>query len=810
MPRGGQRTDVTTAGGTFSTARWGPLVGRAGTVATVHELLDAGERLISVVGPPGVGTSRVVAAVVAGRAEPVERVATGEPGGGAAVGATLLVVDDVDDVDVVRRVVIARLDAEPALRVVLAGDRRLNVRGERVVEVSPLGLPDVDALPDEVSTADAVVLFAQRAMAVAPGFVVDASNAAAVAAVCRAADGLPLALELAAAWVRVYPVEHLAAALDATLDLFGGGGPDLQARQRSLAGRLDLALSACAVEVRRLLEVVARFHGPADLRALDAVSGGGSSPDAVAAAVETHLARLVPSTSGPRLELAHSTRLHLRAAPCADEVRDRHRRWFLDRAAVFLGGLGGPTTEQIQEAWREDGPDVEAALAATVDAAELVEAIEVLAPQWRWSGSQAAGLAALQRAQRIVTDPRHEVRLMLVEGQMRGDLGDDVDSLRVLGTAYDRAVSTDDDVVVEVGAALLAAMIRKIDLMRFDEVAARVDASLTRSQAVAAASARLDEARGLAHHARGEFDDAVRHLDRAAQQFELLDDLARAAVARGAQAYVLASHAHFAEAERMIRRSVALAERLGAGNLLSAGALVDMAVVYVERRRLDQAVRLASRAVSLAEPTGRVFDIARFMKIEALALAEAGQSVAAARAFATSLRTLVASGSDSQTADGLLCLALAPEAVSGPVDLRLRLLAAAEAIAPGLVELSGPFWIERAAALRARGVAELGAETTARLAAEGAETDLTTAVDWARAHLRRAGPPTPTLPEPLSAREREVLVLVARGLTDRQIADRLVLGVRTVNTHVSRVLRKVGVRRRSEAAAWAHEHGLAA
>ncbi|MGH3979424.1 MAG: BTAD domain-containing putative transcriptional regulator, partial [Pseudonocardiaceae bacterium] len=274
------------------------LVGRTGAVADVRKLLDTG-RLVTLTGPGGVGKTRLALETaaqlvddlpdgawvveLAGRDDPrcgrrSDAIACGDdaagclaefvaaslgvrddaaltvPPAGERVALTqrlpaalrgkqlLLVLDNCEHaIDAVAELAELLLRSAPGLRILATSREPLGLSGELLSPVQALELPTpaVEADLDAVARCSAVQLFVQRAAAAAPGFELTGKNTAAVAAICRRLDGLPLALELAAARVRVLPVHELAARLDDRFRLLAAGTRDAPARQQTLRAVVD-------------------------------------------------------------------------------------------------------------------------------------------------------------------------------------------------------------------------------------------------------------------------------------------------------------------------------------------------------------------------------------------------------------------------------------------------------------------------------------------------------------------------------------------------------------------------------------------
>jgi predicted ATPase/DNA-binding SARP family transcriptional activator len=298
------------------------LVGREEELAEVAKLVGQ-QRLVTVVGPGGAGkTSVAVEAArrlvggfadgvwlveLAGLRDPrllaeVVVAALGlseepaEPGsrplspaerlaGFVADKALLMVLDNCEHLVAACAGLAARLlRAGPGLKVLATSREVLGVPGEALWPVPPLAVPGADAeagggaadgaAPEVLAGYDAVRLFAERAVAADPSFALDAANAPVVAELCRRLDGLPLAIELAAARVRALPVAEVAARLDDRFRLLGGGGRTLDPRQRTLRATVDWSWELLEEPDRRLWRRLSVFSGGWTVAAAEAVCAG--------------------------------------------------------------------------------------------------------------------------------------------------------------------------------------------------------------------------------------------------------------------------------------------------------------------------------------------------------------------------------------------------------------------------------------------------------------------------------------------------------------------------------------------------------
>jgi predicted ATPase/DNA-binding SARP family transcriptional activator len=302
-------------------------VGRDEELARIRQQL-AGGRLVTLVGPGGAGKTRLAttyaatyAATEPGGAWLVELAAVTDPADvvGAAAGAlgvretggpagprdpaallvaalsatgTLLVLDNCEHViDAAARLVDELLGRCPGLRVLATSREPLGIPGEALCPVPPLGLPAPGASAAETVGCPAVRLFVDRVAAVRPGFVVDADNVAAVVEVVRRLDGLPLAIELAAARLRALSVRQLAERLDDRFRVLTSGYRTALPRHRTLAAVVAWSWDLLPDEERRLAEHLAVFPGPVTPESAAAVCPPAG--DLLAALVDKSLLRAV-------------------------------------------------------------------------------------------------------------------------------------------------------------------------------------------------------------------------------------------------------------------------------------------------------------------------------------------------------------------------------------------------------------------------------------------------------------------------------------------------------------------------------------
>jgi predicted ATPase len=379
-----------------------PLIGREKSLEAAAEQLRSGARLLTITGYGGTGKTRfaielfhrhagghaggaafVSLASVTAAAEVLPAVATAlaipEAQGRSALDAlatvigsrdVLLVLDNLEHVLDAAEDIAAIVCRCPKLRVIATSRAPLKVGAETEFSLPPLALPDAGtSAVDALGSCPSVALFVQRAAKVKTGFALTATNAAPVAEICRRLDGLPLALELAAARVRILEPAALLQRLDHALDLLTSGDRDLPIRQRTLRVAISWSYSLLDAQEQRLLRRLSCFHEGWTLEAMEQVCYTNDERhralDELNSLVEKGLVR-VQSASG-RYGLLETIREfaaeQLHAGGEVEAARRAHAEYFLafaERAASELR-----TEEQIEAMQRahRDNANADAAIA---------------------------------------------------------------------------------------------------------------------------------------------------------------------------------------------------------------------------------------------------------------------------------------------------------------------------------------------------------------------------------------------------------------------------------------------------------------
>ena len=308
---------------------------------------------------------------------------------------TLLVLDNFEQLLEAAPIATQLLEGSAGLRVLVSSRIALRVSGEQEFPVPPLALPDLKALPGlaALSQFEAVRLFIERAVAVKPDFQATNENAPAIAGICARVDGLPLAIELAAARVKLFSPQALLSRLEKSLSALGSGTRDAPARQQTLRGAIAWSYDMLDAGARRLLARVSVFARGGNLEQLEPVCGplediGGDVLGGLDWLAEQSLLRRLPDFDEPRFLMLQTIRdfamERLEESGEAHLIRDRHVKAFIALAQQAQPHLFGPQRKEWLDRLEEDHDNFRTALDWTVASGDARSAMELSAGFWRF------------------------------------------------------------------------------------------------------------------------------------------------------------------------------------------------------------------------------------------------------------------------------------------------------------------------------------------------------------------------------------------------------------------------------------------
>ena len=670
----------------------------------------------------------------------------------------LLALDNFEHLLDAASLVSRLLAAGPRLKVLVTSRSVLHLSGEHTFPVPPLSVPEAtgpratgDDLIPTVASCDAVRLFVARATAALPDFALTTENAPAVAEICRRLDGLPLAIELAAARVKVLGPRALLARLAHPLPLLTGGPRDLPARQRTLRDAISWSYDLLSPPDQRLFRRLAVFAGGCSVEAAEtlcvdvpAPATAGTALDGIASLVDKSL---LSQTVGPdgeaRFGMLESVREfaleRLAASEEAAAIACEHARFFQALAEAGERELAGPE----QAAWlvrlEAEHPNLRLALAWRLERSEADAALRLaaaLAPFWHLGRHVAEGRSWLARA------------------------------LALGGASTDRRAK-----------ALLAAAQLAVQMGGYAAAPPLLEESLALHRAAGdrrGEAAALDTMGAVAHY-EADFARAFSHFERSLALVRESGDRAGVARTLNNLGHAAWHMRELAAARGWLAESLALWREVG--NAFEVGNVL-WSVGLVARDEGDRAAAWAAYAEGIATlgPVGE--HRLRAMMLDGLA-------------------SLIVANGEATRAVRLMAAADAWRKSTGYFD-------------PLPFVYRRDFYDGLAAAVRGA----LNEAAFEAAWAAGRALSLEAALGEALAN-GPAGPPGAgarprggTQSDGLTPREAEILRLVARGKSSPAIAEELVVSVHTVERHVANIYAKIGVHTRVEAAAYALRRGL--
>ena len=619
------------------------LLGREQELAGVTESLSQPDvRLITITGPAGVGKTRLAIEAAWRLAVGLDEIvfisfaalsdarqllpavarelgATDDPGRAPleAIAArltgneALLVFDNLEHLPEAAAPIGELLAAAPGLRVLATTRSTLRIRGERLLALGCLPLPESDPA-DGLTANAAVALFVERAASVDPSFVHTPANDAAIVEICRRLEGLPLAIELAAARAALFSPEAVLARLDRRLALLTDGPRDLPGRQRTLRAAIAWSVDLLSPAQQRLFARLALFSGPITLRAAEFMADAADD-EAVAqfsALVDENLLqRAAGEREEPRFIMLETLREYgldlLDRASETEPARRRHAAYCLALATTATAHMNGGARASWLRRLDLERDNLRAALDWLISLGDAERALELAGALWQfwwWRSHLSEGRRQIEAALALpgaaAVSPQLLAMALTGAGALAETLGDDAHAERRYGEALAAWEEGGDERgrgLFLVFRWLLAFNAEDHDAMA--ELASESLALFRRLRDDWGAAMSLLEL-GLGAMRRQEPDAAAELLEEGLALFRADGDAWGAALCQGALGNVALQRGRLAEAARLMRASLdellLLDDRWGVATILPAAAHLAM-----QRRDHERAVRNSAAAAEL-------------------------------------------------------------------------------------------------------------------------------------------------------------------------------------------------------------------
>ncbi len=867
-----------------------PLIGREREVAAVGDLLKRPEvRLVTLLGPGGVGKTHLGLQIASDLLDdfidgvcfvPLASIRDPDlvvPAMAQELGLKeaedealldllkvylrhrhlLLMLDNFEQVVPAAPRLSELLAACPRLTVLATSRAVLHIRGEREFPVSPLALPDLKHASTSKTLAQnpSVALFRERAQAARPDFEITDANAHTIAEICVQLEGLPLAIELAAARVKLLSPQALLERLEHRLSVLTSGTQDTPARQQTLHATIEWSDRLLDAREQRLFRRFSVFSGGATLQAVEAVcttSGTGGSAgqalDDVASLIDKSLLQATDQGGGePRFTMLEVIREYglERLAGSGEEqaTRQAHTLYYMKLAEEAAQEIRGPRQAAWLERLEREHDNLRAVLSWSLTEAKDAEAGEAgkaeqrpeialrlcraLIGFWQIHGHYSEGRSILELALAASGGMKTPLRAQaLTNAAMLVNIQGDTERAAVLA---EESLALYRELGDQEGIALALYQLGHVAWLKgdFARAAALLNESLELSRALSdtiSVAYAFYSLAGLAN-IRGQYARGVALFEDALALFRQEGNKRGVALALLQLADLLfTSQGDATRIRSLLEEGLALCREIGDKDGLalyhyfSGQVALSQVDVSTARSQLEESLalyremgdrqRIARALIGLAklETHQGNYQAAQTLTEESLSLARGGRHllniaagleglahVAAAQGTATSSNTNILWAAQLWGAADAL-----RDTLEAPLPLVERAMYESSVEAARALPGPGVFaraWAEGRSMLPEQALAAQGQAPGAR-PSPAAETPST------------KSPPHPLIPDGLTAREVEVLRLAAQGLTDAQIAEKLVITRRTVNWYLTSIYSKIHVSSRAAATRYALEHHL--
>jgi non-specific serine/threonine protein kinase len=701
---------------------------------------------------------------------------------------TLLVLDNCEHlVEVAARLVDTLLDCCPRLQVLATSREALSVKGELLWRVPPLSVPDPRRPPmvGELAGYEAVRLFAERARQRDHTFALTPQNAEAVGAVCRRLDGIPLAIELAAASLGTLTVEQILDRLKNSLGLLTRGGRTAAPKQQTLRKTLDWSYGLLSEPEQILFDRLSVFVGGWTLAAAEKVGAGEDIDEQdvlelLSRLVDKSLVFIEQNGEGTlQYKMLEPTRQYGRerlAERGETEALDcRHADFFLAFAEEVEPELVGERQGERLKQLEAEHDNLRAVLSGALEKEEAELALRLGGALWRFwlrRGYWSEGRDWLHEALATGGEVPPTVLAKALSGA--GWLAEVQDDYRPAQVLYEEALALRQEAGDDLGVA-----------------ASRIDL-------------------GWLAMFRGDHEEATELLEAGLHKFRELGDKRGVGSALRGLASIATSRNNYARAAALHKEALSLYRKVGDNDniAMSLGDLGWAAVLQGDHKRATEVLEEAVARFGEGELTVEV-DVLTNLGFAAMLHGDHGQATERMKeALALSLEK----GDKLGIARSLEGMAKVVGTL-GKAERSARLWGAAQAVREDIGVPMRPDEREVLKPYPATVRSQLEKDAWDVALIKGKAMTLKQAFGCA---LSEDEPSSPSLqqaspgetPTALTRREREVAALVARGLTNRKIAEELFVSERTVESHITKILRKLELTSRTQIAAWVLEQGI--